>query len=627
MDIYEITDFKTGVSQAGVNYLQPSDSFQNMVDGFVYRQVLQSRRGVTKFCPRLAGETRVYGIFEHILPDGTKESLVTDKNFLYKYNTTTGVYDQIPFAGSLAAYAGFNLASREDYVSGTSYPTATNGARFVFTGKGMDHVFFYNGTDVRDFTNLADNPNYAAPTLGALTKAFFVFWFGERLNFVVPTIGGTQYSQGLLYSGIRTTSGNGDKFNVAGSGLLQLDTYENIIGASILGNVFAFNVERSNWIIEKTRDAFNPYFSRKIPGPLGTNASFSMASWADTVKSMGKTGIIGTDNRESLRVDNKIPNFTTDEINQEEFDQTYGGFDRINNQFLWAYVDAGSGSATQDKVLVENYEFDTWTTYNLRFSCFGQTDLGLNLVWNQIDETQNASWGRWDTTEEVWNKIGLGASVQKTLAGDDLGFIYELNADNDDYLTSISAITQASQAVLTVDATGILAGDLVVIQNVEGMTEINNYDPDIDPVDFVPYTVVSATPTSITIDEDSTLFTAATPNTGTISKVISFSADTIPFNPYRSLGRRCYIGYVEFLLDTNAGFLKVDVISDEEETPFISDVLIQPTGVQKGQEWIGMSVDNESNFMTFRLKQLSPATQVKVTSIRIHCAPGGLTGN
>ncbi len=609
MEVYEITDIKTGVSQAGVNYLQPSDSFQNMVDGFVYRQVLQSRRGITKFCPRLAGETRIYGIFEHILPDGTKESLVTDKNFLYKYNTTTGVYDQIPFAGSLAAYVGFNLASREDYVSGTSYPTASN------------------GTDVRDFTNLADNPNYAAPTLGALTKAFFVFWFGERLNFVVPTIGGTQYSQGLLYSGIRTTSGNGDKFNVAGSGLLQLDTYENIVGASILGNVFAFNVERSNWIIEKTRDAFNPYFSRKIPGPLGTNASFSMASWADTVKSMGKTGIIGTDNRESLRVDNKIPNFTSDEINQEEFDQTYGGFDRINNQFLWAYVDAGSGSETQDKVLVENYEFDTWTTYNLRFSCFGQTDLGLNLVWNQIDETQNTSWGRWDTTEEVWNKIGLGKSVQKTLAGDDLGFIYELNADNDDYLTSISAINQASQAVLTVDATGILAGDLVVIQNVEGMTEINNYDPDIDPVDFVPYTVVSATPTSITIDEDSTLFTAATPNTGTISKVISFSADTIPFNPYRSLGRRCYIGYVEFLLDTNAGFLKVDVISDEEETPFISDVLIQPTGVQKGQEWISMSVDNESDFMTFRLKQLSPATQVKVTSIRIHCQPGGLTGN
>lgn len=627
MDVYEITDFKTGVSKAGVNYLQPSDSFQNMIDGFVYRQVLQSRRGITKFASRLDDESRVYGIFEHILPDGSKESLVTDANFLYKFNTTTGVYDQIPFGGSLAAYAGFNLVSREDYVSGTSYPTASNGARFVFTGKGMDHVFFYSGTDVRDFTNAGDNPNYAAPTLGALTKAWFVFWFNERLNFVVPTIAGVKYSQGLLFSGIRNAAGNGDKFNVSGSGLLQLDTYENIVAASILGNVFAFNLVRSNWIIEKTRDAFNPYFSRKIPGPLGTDASFSAALWADTDKSIGKTGIIGTDNRESLRVDNKIPNFTADEINQEEFDQTYGGFDRINNQFLWAYVDSGSGSLTQDKVLVQNYEFDTWTKYNLRLSCFGQTDLGINLAWNQIDETQNASWGRWDTTEEIWNKIGLSAAVQKTLAGDDLGFIYQLNADYDDYLTSISSITQASQAVLAVDATGIQAGDLVVVQNVEGMTEINNYDPETDPTNFEPYTIITATPTSITINEDSTNFTAATPNTGTISKVISFSADTIPFNPYRSLGRRCYIGYVEFLLESNAGFLKVDVISDQEETPFIKDVLIKPSGTLKQAEWVGMSVDNESNFMTFRLKQLSPATQVKVTSIRIHCQPGGLTGN
>lgn len=625
MDVYEITGYATGVSKAGVNYLQPVDSFQNIINGFVYRQVLQSRRGITKFAPRLSGQTRVYGIFEHILPDATKESLVVDKNFLYKYNTSTGVYDQVPFGGSLAAYGGFNLASREDYVSGTSYPTASNGPRFVFTGKGMDHVFFYNGTDVRDFTNIADNPDYSAPTLGILTRATFVFWFGERLNLLVPVIGAVKYSQGMLYSGIRTASGNGDKFNVAGSGLLQLDTYENIVSSSILGNVMALNLDRSNWIVEKTRDAFNPYFSRKVPGVLGTNASFSSASWGDVDKTMGKTGIISTDNRESLRVDNKIPNFTQDEMSQAEFEQTYGGFDRTTNQFMWAYVDGASGSETQDKILLQNYEFDTWTVYDLRLSCFGQTDLGLNLNWNQIDETINSSWARWDTTEEIWNKIGLGESVQKTLAGDDLGFIYELNADNDDYFTNISNITQAANAVLTVDDCAILVGDLVVVQNVAGMTEINNYDPETDPSDFEAYTVLSATPTSITLNVDSQNFTAYTSG-GTLSKVIAFEAETIPFNPYREVGRRCFISHVEFLLDTRiGGFLKIDVIEDQEESPFIRDVLIKPTSEQKGQQWISMSIDNEANFMTFKLKQMSPAAQVKVTSMRIHCKPGGYT--
>src|ERR1044072_7696942 len=108
MDVYEITGFETGVSKAGVNYLQPKDSFQNIINGFIYRQVLQSRKGVGYFAPRLAGNTRIFGIWEHTLPDSTKELLAADQNQLYKYNTTTGVFDPIPFGGSMAAYAGFN---------------------------------------------------------------------------------------------------------------------------------------------------------------------------------------------------------------------------------------------------------------------------------------------------------------------------------------------------------------------------------------------------------------------------------------------------------------------------------------------------------------------------------------
>ncbi len=133
MDVYEITNLQTGVSKAGVNYLQPSDSFQNIINGFIYRQVLQSRQGVGFFTPRLAGNTRIFGIFEHIKPDSTKELLAFDADRLYTYNTGTGVFDPIPFGGSMAGYPGFAITAKDFYISGTSYPTPTNGARFVFT--------------------------------------------------------------------------------------------------------------------------------------------------------------------------------------------------------------------------------------------------------------------------------------------------------------------------------------------------------------------------------------------------------------------------------------------------------------------------------------------------------------
>lgn len=638
MDIYEIAGYQTGVSKSGVNFLQPSDSFQNIFNGFIYRQVLQSRKGVDFFTPRLAGATRIMGIFEHILPDSTKELLAFDLNFLYKYNIITGIFDQIPFdAVSMPGYAGFAITGKDQYISGTSYPTATNGARFVFTGIGItpnaagSALFFYNGTDVRDFTNIVANPNYAAPLGGALSRASYVVWFNERLNLIVPVIAGISYFQGILYSGIRTTSGNGDKFNVAGSGLLQGDTYETITGFAILGPIIALNFNRSNWALEKTKDAFNPWFIRKIPSVEGTNANFSSVGWNEVVKSIGKTGILGSDGRQSLRVDNKIPNFTADEIDQIDFNLTYGGFDRVNNQFLWAYKEEETDTDTQNKVLVGNYEEDTWSVYDQRFSVFGQTTLGLELTWDDIDAASgNESWAAWDTTEEIWDKIGLGSEVQKTLAGDDLGFIYDINQDYDDYYANISAVSTASQAVLTVSASAFQVGDRVTVSNVTGVVDVNNesginnfVDGETNP-DFVPWIVLAATPTSITLNVDTTPYSAYITG-GSISKVISFYAETIPFNPYRSIGRRCYVSHVEFLIDTNGGNLRVDVFEDEEETAFKENILLLPTITNQAREWITMTVDNEANFMTFALKQESPSVQLRLTSMRIHCQPGGFT--
>src|SRR5690606_22806968 len=145
-------------------------------------------------------------------------------------------------------------------------------------------------------------------------------------------------------------------FNVPGAGLFQADTYQFITGCTILGQVLIHNYDRMAYTMEKTRDAFNPYFGRSVPGPLGTNAKFSSVVWNETVRSLGKTGILGTDGRQNLRVDNKIPYFTSRDVEQIRFNLTYGGFDRLNNQFLWSYKQSGTDGDTQNAVLVGNYE-------------------------------------------------------------------------------------------------------------------------------------------------------------------------------------------------------------------------------------------------------------------------------
>lgn len=629
MDIYEITNYQTGIDKSGVNYLLPSDSFTEIRNGFIHRQVLQSRKGISLFAPRLSDGSRITGIFEPIKPDGTRDLLVTDQNYLYKYNTGTGNFDQISFAGTMAGYSGFGLTNPDSYISGTAYPTGSNTYRFVFCCLDMtltsgvapsteSGVFFYDGTDVRNFLNTTDNTTYEAFSTAMLT-AKYVSYFGERLNFIVPQLtGGTDYGQGVLFSAIRTAAGNGDKFNTAGSGLLILDTDEYINGASILGDMMDLNLSNSSWIIEKTTDPFNPYRPRKIPSVIGTDADFSFTQWGGKVETLGKSGILGTSSQQSLRVDDKIPNFTADEIEQKYFNYTYGGFDRENGQFLWSFVSSETEADTQDRVLVHNYEEKSWSVYDIRLTVFGETEIGRELTWDDIDENIKDSWYSWDTTEEQWNKIGLTSSTNKVLAGDDEGFIYQMNQDFDDYTVAISAITQATSAVLTVSSSAFKVGDFVAIQGVEGMTEINSED--VAPF----YEVTAATNTSITLNVNSSNYTAYSSG-GILSKVINFSAKTNPFNPYREQGRRVYVSMIEVLINSDVGEVYADVYQDGEEAPFKENVLMQPSNTSKSRNWVELAVNNESDFFSFAFRMQSFSTRIEITSVRIHAQMGGFT--
>jgi hypothetical protein len=623
MYVTEISGFRTGIDDSGVNFLDPAQAFDVLRNGIVYRQEIKSRLGFSQFANRIADHTRIMGIFENIIPGTESELLVCSKRFLYRYNTGTDTFVQIPNAGA-APIGGFNITGDDDYVSGTTYLTKTGAQRFVFTGKGMSDVYFYDGVNVKSFTTIADNPDYQAPALGALVRATRVIWFGERLNFFVPLIGGQIYNQGVLYSGIRNAAGNGDKFNVPGSGLLEASTYEKMVGALNIGDFVVMNFERSNWILEITRDAFNPYYVKKIPSVLGTTAGFSAVQWDHEVKSVGRTGLITTDGRQTLRFDDKIPYFTADDIDQNLFELTYGGFDRSLGQFMFAYKDniANPDMTTQDKVLIYNYEEKTWAIDDQRFSVFGQTNQGHNLVWNDIDETQNPSWAQMDTTEEVWNKIGITEDTQKTLAGDNLGFVYMINTDYDDYFVNISGMTNAVNVVITVDESAFQIGDRVIIKlDISGGMLDDDGESGVDGV-ILP--VIAATTTSITLNLNTTLLTAYISG-GTLSKVIDFEAKLVPFNPYRAEGRKCYLSHIEFLLDTNAGDLDVFVSMDGEQAPFKESVLIPSKDTTKDREWITASVNQVANFFNIDLRKESASTQTVITAIRLHHDRGELT--
>lgn len=625
MDIYEITGYKSGLALDGVNFLEPVDSFQNIQNGFIYRQLLQSRLGFDYFgvTQPFPDNTRIMGIFEFIQTTGTTLLLVCTKMFLYLYSQTTNSFTQIPMAGS-APPGGFGITNNNDYVSGTAYSISQAQqallSRFIFTSRGMSAVYFYDGTNVKVYNNATDNPFYVAPPPdsngGVFTNATYVSFFGQRMNFFCPVYTGITYNQQVLFSGIATTAGGGDNFNTPGSGSISADTYEYMTGAIVAGDYMVLEFNRSTYTLEKTRDAFTPYFIRKIPSVLGTDASFSAVLWNNQTKSVGKTGFLNTDGKQSLRTDNKIPYFTADEIDQVNFDLIYGGFDRINAQYLFSYRSANSQiiSVTQDKIISNNYEESTWSVYDMRFSVLGQTDLGTAFSWNQIFEDNDQSWAQWNTTEEIWNQIGQTQSVQKTLAGDNLGFIYNINEDFDDYYIPVSGITNSFPAAITTSTCALLPGDLITFSNCVGMTQING----------MTSVILSGSGNNFTVDIDTSLMGVYTEQ-GTISKPISFYAETIPFNPYRAEGRKVFMSHVEFLVNTTNGGLIVDFYADEQQVPCKGNIRLQPLVIPQETQWITAIVSQEANFITITMSHQSISAQVIIKSMRIHCKRGGYT--
>ena len=637
MEIFEITGFSGGVNRSGVNFLQPSEAFEDIHNGFIHRQVLQSRKGFARFGSNgLSDGTRVLGIFEHTKLDNTTETLAITTAYLYKYVEGSNSWSQIPMAGAMTGLS-FSIPDSDQYVSGTSYPDGAGGDRFVFCSSGLAQIYYYNGTNVKQWNLLADNPSFE-DFASVLTSARYVTRYGERINFFSPTLGGQPQPQTVLYSGIRSGAGalfKGDKFNVAGAGSLAADTSDYISGIAIMADTVVINYSGGNYTLQKTSDAFNPYFIKRLSSTIGTEAPFSTVAWGNEVRSIGRSGIISTDLRETSRIDDKIPRFTTDEIDPIKFTQTYGGYNRTNSQFLWSYVSATAEDSTeQDRILVGNYEENSWSTYNARFSVFGLSENGEVIPWDEVDEvfhTEHPEWATWDTTEDIWNKLGILDETVKTLAGDEDGQIYILDRTEDDYTEAITGITQANPAVITVASHNIDVGDEVTVSGVvglvdsNGVSQINNFDPADPKQVFLPYTVTAVTSTKITINVDTSGTDSTWSSGGLVSRLIEFKAKSVPFNPYRSQGRKVYVSEIEFLIDTSGGFLEVDLYADEEETPFKPGVIASTVTSTKRRQWITISVNNESEFLTMRLRQKTPALNLKITSIRIHASPGGLT--
>jgi hypothetical protein len=300
-----------------------------------------------------------------------------------------------------------------------------------------------------------------------------------------------------------------------------------------------------------TGNDLQPFLFFNINSELPSSATFSAVALDRGVVDIGQYGIAMTDQQSSQRVDLDIPDsvFQIQSLNN--------GMQRVNaiRDFFkeWIYFSYPVNNSKwkfPTQTFLFNYRDNTWGILYENFTTHGNYRAQNKRSWQTLPFQ---TWNQW---REPWNSGSGSALFTQIIAGNPQGFVLikgqgtgeapsgtisaisnnsgstQITSKNhcvnvNDYLylqnaigilsSTITGITQASQAVISTVNT-FAVGQLVTISGVNGMTELNGNT----------YTIAAATGTTITINVDSTNFTAYTSGgtatlafNGQIGRVIS----------------------------------------------------------------------------------------------------------
>lgn len=571
----------------------------------------------------------VMGIFNFITSTNTRNLVVCSTDEFNKYNATTNRFDVIAFNAS--SNAAKPTGNESDFFSATMYPDKTSAPRLIMVNDTVaDGFYSYNGTNIRLFNNsaAADNPDFGdvagSSWNGNLATGLHVFYFNERLVVIRPRTTATIYPQRICWTGINDGSGNGDDFNAPGAGFLDIASEHWITAATRLKNSIIIWTTESVYELTLTDDIDLPFRVKQIGDAegRGAQAPFSGVTYFGEGAAVGHYGFVGTDGRDSFRIDKKLPLFTRDRMVGLPSTSSFNSFDLVtsgtileDDQFWWLYPDINhvNDSTNNTNVIANNFVEESWSIYDLFLTRLGKFQQTNEIPWDDVDGDEKDSWAYWDTTQEIWDDFLDQKFVFFSLAGDENGFIYNLRK-NSDQCASISAISQADGAVVTTEPDVFKVGDQVTISGVSGMTEIND----------ASYEVTAVSGNTVTIGIDSREFTAYISG-GVMCRWIKREMETKPFNPFVEQNKKCRLRRVHFFIDTDKTSMLLDLKSDRRETAYRVNTQIDD-GSNEGlakKKWTSLTVNQTANFHTLRIHQENGQANERLHAIILECEPVG----
>ena len=570
----------------------------------------------------------VMGVMNFYPTNNVRQLIVADTRYVNRYNPTTDRLDDIA--------AGTYNGTYKDFWSWVNYEDNASAPRLLFcNGVVGDRIQQYDGTTISNYA-----PTFAPGTLNARQ----MFNYKDRLV-LFQTIGaGKLFPRRIRISG---TGANTDVFDNTASGAGFIDIPDNtwFFGAAFNRDDLLFFTESSTWALKYTGNDVIPFTLQKIDGTRGSAAAFSVVSYLNRTMASSPRGLIICDGYQVDRMDNNIPQFAFNDINGAAFDSCFSGFLDEDRDVYLMYPSDGIvrpalvPATSSDRILVTNFEEDTYAIYRIPLSCMGNFQVAFTLLWSDL--TAANGFPNWDSLAARfgnWNAFPFDKGDPISIGGGHKGEIWRLNdTESEDNPQKVRAITVVSPQKLqvTTDWNNYEVGDFICFEALGGTVEANDKQAQIISID--------TNFTKFTVDFGQSFggFSAYTSG-GQASKTIPFEAVTKKLNPWIEMDKKLRCGWIYFYVSTSDNiltdqdgdevptFLDVDVLVSNNEGVDFSNTQFKyrvdcslASNQAGGKKWVKIWINQVGQFLQFRMSNNQAGAKIQVHAMMPGFSPLG----
>lgn len=453
-------------------------------------------------------------------------------------------------------YQGDIAAPATSFYSWVNYADRLGNPRLLFTNN-VGQIGYYAPHLANSVGNYVSYPTVAAPDFQMLTDAgvavtsiacLLLFEVKDRLIMLRTTENGTIRPQRIRISG---TGINSDNFltSATGAGFIDIPDGTWIQGAAFNRDDLIIYTESSTWTLKYTGNDTTPFTLDKIDPSRGSDAPFSAFTYLNKSSVASKRGLTITDGYQVARKDMLIPDFAYDDVDQDQFHLCFSGVvdeDR-DHYMIYPPSDQEEGEEISRRILVTNYDEETYSIYRLPLSCMGTHISGFDITWADLLKYKN--WNEFGNAYGNWNSFSYSKGSLFSLGGGHHGEIWKLVTETEDNPVKIRGITVINSNTLEITTDwnnyqeeGNFEGlaDTIFLTGIVGMVQANNKQ-------FQVTSIISNN--VFRVQANTTGFSTYTSG-GEAVRVIPFSSLFKKFNPYVNTANKVRCGWIYLYVDS-----------------------------------------------------------------------------